>query len=352
MATRLERLALLLAGAGVRCRRRLGEMETVESPLQELQNAGESHRLLTRARHHLSEDTKATLAKAHEAGFEWVTPGDDAFPDPLRKISDPPLGLFVRGRWPAEQPAAAIVGSRKPTRYGIDVAAAVSEEAARAGVTIVSGMARGVDASAHQGALVADGHTVAVWGTGPGRIYPPENHGLAQAIAKKGALISEYPPGAPPRRHHFPQRNRIIVGLVDVILVVEAAARSGALLTARLGLDENRDIMAVPGSIFSNLSVGPNALLRAGARPLVTPRDLLDALGIDSAARVNQSVTPENEDGVLGIIGRGEAFDVDELAARSGRPVEELLADLLELELAGHVERLEDGKYARSRAQR
>lgn len=346
-----ERLALLLSGAGVKCRRCLTEDGLAQSPLDALAAERGFHGLVKRARQQLGDAVGRALETADRAGFSWVTPDQDGFPSRLRQTSDPPLGLFIRGRWP-EQPAAAIIGSRRPTRYGIDVTAAISEEVAHSGVVVVSGMARGIDGAAHQAALEAGGRTVAVWGTGPGRIYPAEHSGLAESIASSGALISEFPPGSPPKRHHFPQRNRLIAGLSHVIVVVEAAARSGALLTARLGLDENRDILAVPGSIFSELSVGPNALLRAGARPVLSPKDILDAIGVDSREGAKATMTSEADDLVLGIMGPGEAFDVDELASRTGRPIEELLVLLLELELAGVVERQGDGRYARRRGDR
>ncbi len=164
------------------------------------------------------------------------------------------------------------MGARRATAYGREVAEYLGRELAAAGVAVVSGMARGVDAAAHRGALAGGGRTVAVWGAGPDRVYPPEHAELAEEIAAPGCLLTEYPPGAPPLAHHFPERNRLIAGLAEAVVVVEADERSGALITARLALDEGREVLAVPGSVFSRLSAGPNGLLRAGAAPVLSRR--------------------------------------------------------------------------------
>jgi DNA processing protein len=166
-------------------------------------------------------------------------------------------------------------------------------------------------------------------------------------VAAAGALITEYPPGTPPRPHHFPERNRILAGLVQAVVVVEAAARSGALITARLAMEEGREVLAVPGNIFSELSVGPNTLLRVGARPLLTPRDLFDAIGLEYGPSSGAGDTG----GLLRHIQAGEALTVDEIADRAAVAVTEVIAELLTLELAGEVQREADGRYLRLRAQ-
>jgi DNA processing protein len=191
------------------------------------------------------------------SGWHFLPAADPAFPALLAALSDPPLGLFVRGEVPA-LPAVAVVGARRCSAYGREVAEYLGRELAGGGACVVSGMARGVDGAAHRGALAGGGPTVAVWGAGPDRVYPSEHAALAEKIAAHGALLTEYPPGTPPLAAHFPERNRLIAGLARVVIVVEADERSGALVTARLALDEGRDVMAVPGSIFSRLSVGPN----------------------------------------------------------------------------------------------
>lgn len=284
-------------------------------------------------------------AEAAAAGWRWVTPGQDGYPPRLREITDPPLGLFVRGRV-TDAPTVALVGARRASPYGRQVARLLGAELARAGVVVVSGMALGVDAAAHEGAIEAAGATWAFWGAGPDRVYPAQHRRLAEAIAAAGALLTEYPPGAPPRRHHFPERNRLISGASDAVVVVEAAARSGALVTARLALDEGRDVLAVPGSVLSDLSVGPNALLRLGARPAITPRDVLESIGVTPPPPAE---TPAASP-LLEAIPAGDAASVDELAAATGRPVADLLPELLELELRGEVERQGDGRYARRHA--
>jgi DNA processing protein len=285
------------------------------------------------------------LTHVEQNGWRWLVPGDDDYPGLLHHVSDPPLGLFVRGEL-GDGPYVAVVGSRRATAYGRQVSRVLAEELARAGVVVVSGMARGVDASAHEGAVAGGGSTWAVWGTGPDRIYPPEHDGLATSIASHGALITEYPPGTPPRRQNFPERNRLLAGLSNAVVVVEAAARSGALITARLALDEGREVLAVPGSILSKLSVGPNTLLRLGARPLLTPSDVFEVIGHQPPDTGSENVEPHP---LLRHLPAGESVTADELVRRSGLEVTEVHAALLELELGGVVERLPDGRYQQRR---
>ncbi len=290
------------------------------------------------------ERARAALAAL---GWRWVSCGDPAFPAGLAALSDPPLGVFCRGTW-SEGPAVALVGSRHASAYGREVAEYLGGELARAGVCVVSGMARGVDAAAHRGALAAGGHTVAVWGSGPDRVYPREHAELAREIAEHGCLLTEYPPGSPPLAHHFPERNRLIAGLAQVVVVVEADERSGALITARLALDEGRDVMAVPGSVFSRLSTGPNGLIRAGAAPVLGADDVLQALGLaGSPSRPTEGAA----DGLLAFIPRGGSVTPDAIAAAAGRPIAEVLDLLLRLELAGAVVREADGSYRRAHRQ-
>lgn len=334
-----------MSGVGRRGRRLLAEAEDGAEPFAVIAGGGVPAGVLAAARRAAGDQVRALLERVAGLGWRWLTPGDESYPELLGAVSDPPLGLFVRGELP-EGPAAAVVGSRRATAYGRQVAELVAHQASLAGIAVISGMARGVDAAAHRGALAAGGRTVAVWGTGPDRVYPREHKSLAEEIATSGALVTEYPPGTEPRRHNFPQRNRIIAGMAPATVVVEAAARSGALVTARLALDEGREVFAVPGSILSELSVGPNALLRMGARPLLTPTDLLDELGVAKAPGPATEQAAGDRSGVLGVLGPGESVDVDELARRTGSEVAELLAELLELELAGRIERAADGTYS------
>ena len=271
------RLGLLLTAGGMRCRRLVARADG-EGPLHDrlLRNGAPAVLVETAARAR-SDLVLEVLERVDAAGWRWLAPGDATYPELLRQHSDPPLGLFVRRKIPGGE-MVAVVGSRRATSYGQKVARLLGQELGSAGVPVLSGMARGVDAEAHRGAITAGGPTVAVWGTGPDRIYPPDHGHLAESIAACGAIVTEYPPGTPPRRHHFTERNRIIAGMATAVVVVEAAVKSGALVTARLALDENREVLAVPGSIFSDVSTGPNALIRMGARPLLTLRDVFESL--------------------------------------------------------------------------
>jgi len=293
----------------------------------------------------LAHELPAIEESLKTLGWHFLAAGDASFPAALLALSDPPLGLFMRGALPAG-PAVALVGARHASAYGREVAEHFGRELAAAGVVVVSGMARGVDAAAHRGALAAGGPTVAFWGAGPDQVYPREHDRLAEEIAAHGCLLTEYPPGAPPRAQHFPERNRLLAGMCQVVVVVEADERSGALITARLALEEGRDVMAVPGSVFSRLSVGPNGLLRAGAAPALAADDILAVLGLPPTR------VAANNDGeepvVLAALPHGEAVTVDHVAAQAGKTIAEVLQALLELELAGRVVREPDGRYRRS----
>jgi DNA processing protein len=341
-----ERLALLLAGGGHRCRRWVAAAGA-DGPLFDLLLArGVPTALVRSARHLIGAEVPTLLEVIQGVGWRWIVPGDGEFPELLVTTADPPLGLFVRGRLRRGR-RVTVVGSRRASAYGRQAARLLGEAMAHAGVVVVSGMARGVDAAAHEGAIASTGETWAIWGTGPDRIYPPEHARLAEQIAAHGALMTEYPPGTPPRRHHFPERNRLLAGVADAVVVVEAAARSGALVTARLAVDEGREVFAVPGSIFSDLSIGPNTLLRLGARPLLTPNDVLRLLQIPSGT----AAQPVSERGheLRQMLATGEALTADELAARAGRPVAEVLQLVLQWELDGLLERQRDGRYSLTR---
>lgn len=344
---RILRLGLLLAGGGARIRRLVAARDR-DVPLVEALAAARAPRAVLDTASGLAEKEAWTvLERVTSSGWRWVVPGEADYPSLLESTADPPLGLFVRGSL-GDLEAVSVVGSRKATPYGLQVARLLGEELARAGLVMLSGMARGVDEAAHRGALAAGGRSWAVWGAGPDRVYPPEHARLAEELAVTGALITEYPPGTPPRRHHFPERNRILAGMARAVVVVEAAARSGALITARLAVEEGREVLAVPGNIFSELSVGPNTLLRVGARPLLTPRDLFDAIGHDAPP---PAATSEPQ-GILEFIAAGEEVSADEIAARAGVGVGEVLGDLLSHELDGTVVRGPDGRFSLTRPAR
>lgn len=335
----ISRLGLLMAGGGVKVRRIVSEAHQSSVDLAETLEGRAPPALMDAARKAEESAVPDLLERISRAGWRWINPETPDYPRALNTTADPPLGLFVKGRL-GGGPSVAIVGSRRATAYGIQVSRSLAESVGQAGGTIVSGMARGVDAAAHEGALDVGGKTLAVWGCGPDTIYPPEHAALADQIAETGALLTEYPPGSPPRRHHFPERNRIVAGLASVVVVVEAAARSGALSTARQALDEGREVMAVPGSIFSEVSVGPNGLVRAGAQPITCPGDLLEALGLEAGSA--PSFEEEAE-----ALKMGEAVTVDQMAARMNQGVDVVQARLIEMEIQGLVDRGTDGLFRR-----
>jgi DNA processing protein len=295
-------------------------------------------------------DEDAFRCTLSERGVRWLARSDPGFPPRLRAIHDPPLGLFLRGAGGTEllaRSAVALVGARSCSAYGAQVARSLGRELAAAGVVVVSGLARGVDGEAHRGALDAGGTTVAVLGCGVDRDYPASHRDLAERIAERALVVSEYAPGVEPAPWRFPARNRIVAGLALATVVVEAREASGALITADLALEEGRDVFAVPGEITSALSAGTNALLRLGAVPLTSADDVLSALGLEAAA-------PPAPAGLIGSAG-GEAgallerlrdgpATADELARATGRGAGELAVLLSELELAGLVTEA-DGVY-------
>jgi DNA processing protein len=247
-----------------------------------------------------------------------------------------------------DRPSLAVVGSRNATPQGLANAEAFAAALSRAGLTIVSGLALGVDTAAHRGGLEGSGSTIAVIGTGADRVYPARNRDLARRIAEAGLVLSEFPLGTPALAGNFPRRNRVISGLARGVLVVEAAQRSGSLITARLAAEQGRDVFALPGSIHSPLSKGCHQLIKQGAKLVDDVQDILDELGLSTAPVPSEAGAPARDDSLLQLMGF-DPCDTDTLAARSGRPVEQLSAALLELELDGRVASLPGGRYQRLR---
>ena len=289
------------------------------------------------------------------------------YPLALRVLPDPPLMLFVAGDpGVLTQPAVAIVGARAATVSGLEMARETARVLAGAGIVVVSGLARGIDAAAHRGALEVGGKTVAVQACGPDRIYPAEHRKLAEQIRDRGAVVTELPLGAPPRRPHFPLRNRLISGLCRLVIVIEARERSGSLITARHAADQGRDVMALPGSVSAPTSWGPNRLIRDGATPLLEPEDALRWLGLEPNARAEAegSGDAEAEAGSkrdspgreVEAILREQPLSRDDLSRRLGRSPEQLSLELLDLELEGEVRESRDGRLhwipGRSRSRR
>ena len=279
-------------------------------------------------------DASAYRRTLAERGYRFLAQRE--LPLLLRAIHDPPPGLFVRGAGELElltKPAVAVVGARACSGYGASVARMLGRELAATGLVVVSGLARGVDAEAHRGALDAGGVTVAVLGCGIDRDYPAAHAELARRIAATGLIVAEYAPGVEPRPWRFPARNRIIAGLCAATVVVEARERSGALITADLALEEGREVFAVPGEIGSALSAGTNALLKLGAAPLTDVADVLDVYGLGARS------DPADDELLVHL-----PATADELARATGRSAADVAQTLTELELAGHVT-MHDGVY-------
>ncbi len=284
-------------------------------------------------------DERAARERLAGAGVRFVGRSEPAFPPLLGAIHDPPPGLFLRGEAEPEllaRRAVAVVGARACSGYGAAVARSLGRDLAAAGLVVVSGLARGVDAEAHRGALEADGVTVAVLGCGIDRDYPAAHAELARRIAASGLVVSEYAPGVEPAPWRFPARNRIIAGLAAVTVVVEARERSGALITADLALEEGREVFAVPGEITSSLSAGTNALLKHGASPLTAAADVLSCFGMEPEE-------PPPRPPLLELL----PATADELTRTTGLPAQEIARTLVELELAGLVAAA-DGLYRAS----
>jgi DNA processing protein len=281
-------------------------------------------------------DEAGLRASLAAAGLLWVPRSDPGFPSALGSIFDPPAGLFVRGEGDLDllhQPAVAVVGARACSSYGGHVARTFGRELAGAGLVVVSGMARGVDGEAHRGAIEAGGRTVAVLGCGIDRDYPAAHRELARRICRDGLVVSEYAPGVEPAPWRFPARNRIVAGLAQATVVVEAREKSGALITADLAVEEGREVFAVPGEITSALSAGTNALLKLGAAVATSAADVLDAFGLAPEPPKPPELTPRGE-AILARL-RDGPHSADELVRALGVDAAAAAAALTELELHG-----------------
>ncbi len=293
----------------------------------------------------------ATLAWADDPAQHVLALGDPGYPAALTHIPDPPLLLYIKGRIDLlARPALAIVGSRNATQQGKANAAAFAAALSGAGVCVVSGLALGIDAAAHEGALRGPGSSIAVVGTGADLCYPARNRALAERIAHEGCIVSEYALGTPPISANFPRRNRIISGLACGVLVVEAAAQSGSLITARVAAEQGREVFALPGSIHAPLAKGCHQLLREGARLVETVNELLEAMQVSplAAAPIAAHALPTETDctDLLAQLGH-EPIDMDALLERLHLNIGELSLGLLALEMAGLIERLPGGKVQR-----
>jgi DNA processing protein len=367
MPSNRERLILLNLVSEVgstRLRRLLdafGDLERVfAASLQELQQVeGITPLIAQRIRAGCRDEQRLarelTLAQRH--GVTIVTLEEADYPKPLRTIADPPLALYVRGVFASrDQVAVSIVGARRASIYGAQCAERLGCDLALRGVTVVSGLARGIDGAAHRGALRASGRTLAVLGSGLARIYPPEHEPLAEQVAQHGALISEYPMEMAPLPHNFPRRNRLISGLSLGGVVGEAAQRSGALITVDCALEQGREVFAVPGPMTSVTSQGTHQLLKQGARLVTSVDDILEELRLTlqpiqerpSTGTVDVEVRlPETEQRVFVCMSESQPSHIDAIAAQSGLSMPEVSSALVQLELKRRVQQLPGKQFVR-----
>ncbi len=301
-------------------------------------------------------DLDAEMAKIEQHGITFLTWEDADYPPLLQQVYNPPPVIYVRGQLcPQDQWAVAIVGTRKATLYGRQVAERLSADLAANGITVVSGLARGIDAVAHRAALDAGGRTLAVLGCGLDLVYPAENRQLAHDIVKQGALISEYPLGTPADARNFPPRNRIISGLSLGVLVVEAGVQSGALITVEFAIEQGRDVFAVPGNILSKSSEGCNRLIHDGAKMVLGVQDVLEELNLSMVTQQAEAraILPDNETEarLLKLISNLPTH-MDELCRQTKLPIHEVSSTLAMMELKGMVRQVGGMNYVLAREER
>lgn len=321
-----------------------------QAPLEALQAAGLGPKLAERVTQiRVQVDLEKYLARMGSQGIQILTWDDELYPPRLKEIDQPPPVLYVRGSLTAEDAwAVAIVGTRRVSAYGRQVAEELAAYLASNGVTVISGLARGVDGSAHQAALKAGGRTIAVLGCGVDRIYPPEHTQLAEKIIASGALLSDYAPGTPPDASNFPPRNRIISGLSMATVVVEAGETSGALITAQFAVDQGREVFAVPGNILAAQSKGTNRLIAQGAHPMLSAHDLLDVLNLRRVTeqREIRKIMPGNEiEAKLLSVLTHDPMHMDDIRNQTGLPIERVSATLVMMELKGLVRQVGGMNY-------
>lgn len=292
----------------------------------------------------LNIDVKSHISLMKNLGIRLVSFTDSAYPERLKKLPYAPPLLYIRGMLRDNIPSVAIVGSRKASTYGKAVAERFAIELARVGLTVVSGLARGIDTYAHRGALKADGTTIAVLGCGIDRVYPPENLHLIERIIEKGALVSEFPIGTQPYAGNFPLRNRIISGLSDALLVVEAAMKSGTFTTVQWALEQGKEVFAIPGNITEETSRGTNKLIMDGARPVTSPQDIVTGLKMDRIIEKREFPPLTVEEKKVYEMLSDRAIHQDELSHTLPMPVSILSGVLLSLELKSVVRQL-PGRY-------
>lgn len=328
-----------------------------QASLFDLQAAGldrKSIEALATYRNRINLDEE--MEKLDRAGVTAITVDDPTYPSLLRHIHHPPPLLYVKGRLdPADEWAVAVVGTRRASAYGKEAARRLASDLAASRITVVSGLARGIDGQAHQAALDAGGRTIAVLGCGLDRIYPPEHTKLAASIVERGALVSDYPLGTPPEPANFPARNRIISGMSLGTIIIEADIGSGAMITAEFALEQNREVFAVPGNIFNRGSKGPNQLIQQGAKLVMGVTDILEELNLTMAVqhREIQAIVPETEtESLLLQYLSAEPVHVDELRRESHLPIATVSSTLALMELKGMVRQVGGMNYVLAREPR
>lgn len=327
------------------------------APAEELQAVGLSAKLVSniiKARQDISLDE--VWENILNLGITVLTWEDSDYPSRLREVSPSPPVLYIRGEIkPEDEWAVALVGTRRMTAYGRQVTERITTHLVQAGITLVSGLARGIDGAAHQAALQAGGRTLAVLGCGVDRVYPPDHRKLAAQIMEQGALISDYPPGTAPEASNFPPRNRIISGLSMATVVVEAGQKSGALITAEFAVEQGREVFAVPGNVLAPQSKGPNRLIQDGARVLLDPQEILEVLDLTRITQHNlaRTVLPSNatEAQLFGVLSH-EPMHVDEIRSQTNFPIEQVTSTLALMELKGMVRQVGGMRYTAIKEER
>lgn len=345
----------LIKGIGaVRMQALINHFDDLESAWKaapaDLAAAGLSLKLIERivqARENI--DLEKVWARIESQGIKILTWEDAAYPQRLKEIEQPPPVLYIRGDYlPDDLFAVAIVGTRRVTAYGRQITEELASYLASNGITVVSGLARGVDAIAHQGALKTGGRTIGVLGSGVDKIYPPEHRQMADRMMEQGAIVSDYAPGTPPDASNFPPRNRIISGLSLAVVVVEAGETSGALITAEFAAEQGREVFAVPGSILAPQSKGTNKLIQKGALPLLSINDLMQALNLTRMGdhKAARKILPadQTEARLMNILG-AEPLHVDEIRNQTELPIEKVSAALALMELKGMVRQVGGMNY-------
>lgn len=301
------------------------------------------------------EDLEKELKSAKKLGLRIMTIGEEDYPENLKNIIDPPIVLYINGKLKEEDKSSiAIVGSRRASFYGLSTSEKFAYALSERGLTIVSGMARGIDTYAHRGALKQGGRTIAVIGSGFGHLYPEENFRLAEEIARNGAVISEFPVNTQPFPQNFPRRNRVISGLSQAVLVVEAAQNSGALITADFALEQGRDVFALPGEVGSATSYGTNALIKEGAKLVSCVDDILEEFFLpqaeDDKGAAGEPLPPglRGEEDMIYNVLSAEAIQIDELAAKTNMEIPQISGILLKLRLRKLIKELPGKQFARS----